>query len=306
MCDLDPILTVSATDRSRFRTKGELMLRPSTTTATEHLAATTWWAREATRLLVAEREQEPLELLSRRRPEVTLSEAYRVQHRGVALRVQAGARVVGHKVGLTSAAMQRQFGIDEPDSGVLLDDMALAADDVLRLEKLIAPRVEAEIAFRLGADLEAADLAGADRHGAYGGLDQVRSAIAEAFLAVEIIDSRYRLPGITVSDSVADNAACARFVLGEAVALPGWDLGAEELTLSVGGGFRARGPGRAVLGNPLRSVAWLADRLARVGGRLAAGDVVLAGAVHASVVLHPGDTVTVSSPRLPGVRVDAA
>jgi len=287
----------------------EPMVNPSLTRTPADgsgLASLTWWGQEATRLVVAERERESIELLSCRGPGVTLAEAYRVQRRGVALRLQIGARLMGHKVGLTSVAMQRQFGIDEPDSGVLLDDMEIADGGLLRWDELIAPRVEAEIAFRLGADLDAADLPDTDLPGSDRRLDQVRAAVAEVFLAAEVIDSRYRLPGITVVDSVADNAACARVVLGQPVALPGWDLRDEELTLSSASEVRGCGAGRAVLGDPLRSVVWLADRLAEVGGRLVAGEVILAGAVHASVVMRQGETVTVSSPRLPGVRLDVA
>ncbi|MGW5679853.1 2-keto-4-pentenoate hydratase [Streptomyces sp. NPDC003860] len=256
------------------------------------VAAQGWWVREAERLLFAERARVPLELLSRRRPGIALEDAYRVQRAGAALREGSGARVVGHKVGLTSRAMQEQAGIDEPDSGVLLDVMAVPDGGTVRMGELMAPRVEAEIAFRLGTRLSGTGVEEAEAW----------AAVAEVFLALEVIDSRFPLAGITLADSVADNAACARFVLGGGVA-PLADLSAEELVLRVDGAQEEGGRGWAVLGDPVRSLVWLARRLAFWGEELAPGDVVLAGAVHSSVPLRPGTTVSASSPRLPAVSV---
>ncbi|KNE83317.1 2-hydroxypenta-2,4-dienoate hydratase [Streptomyces fradiae] len=248
-----------------------------------------WWDSEARRLHSAETTRQPVSLLSYRQPEISLDEAYRIQWHGTALRVADGARVVGHKVGLTSASMQEQFGIDQPDSGLLLDYMAVQEDGELRLGDLVAPRVEGELAFRLGTDLIGADVSE----------KAIRHAVASTFLALEVIDSRYGFEGLTLADSVADNAACGRFVLGAAVAGLVPELGAEHLTLTVDGAAAASGFGRAILGDPLRSVAWLVHRLAAFGTGLRAGDVVLAGAVHASLPLSAGQTVAVGSPRLP-------
>ncbi|WP_367435241.1 2-keto-4-pentenoate hydratase [Streptomyces celluloflavus] len=248
-----------------------------------------WKYEEARRLRSAETTRQPVSLLSHRQPQISLDDAYRIQWHGAALRVADGARVVGHKVGLTSAAMQEQFGIDQPDSGLLLDYMAVKEDRELCLGDLVAPRVEGELAFRLGTDLSGADV----------GEKAIRDAVADTFLALEVIDSRYGFEGLTLADSVADNAACGRFVLGAAV--PGLvpELGGEHLTLTVDGVVAASGFGRAILGDPIRSVAWLVHRLAAVGTGLRAGDVVLAGAVHASLPLGAGQTVAVGSPRLP-------
>jgi 2-keto-4-pentenoate hydratase len=256
-------------------------------------SASPWWMEEADRLYLAERGRVPVELLSRRRPGLTLEDAYRVQWCGAALRVRERARVVGHKVGLTSEAMQQQVGIHEPDSGILLDSMSVAPSGVLRAAELLSPRIEAEIAFRFGSNLRGANV---DE-------DDARAAVADVFLALEIIDTRYALQGITLADSVADNAACARFVLGDAVPMPTWDLRAEQLTVSSGGRPIAEGEGRAILGDPIRSVTWLTRRLAAFGAGLTTGDVVLAGAVHASIPLPGGGTVSVSSPHLPTVNL---
>jgi 2-keto-4-pentenoate hydratase len=218
-----------------------------------------------------------------------LDDAYRIQWCGAALRAAHGARMVGHKVGLTSAAMQEQFGIDQPDSGLLLDYMAVETEGELCLSDLVAPRVEGEIAFRLGKDVAGADVT----EGA------IRDAITGTFLALEVIDSRYGFEGLTLVDSVADNAACGRFVLGAPVAGLVPELVDELLTLTVDGVVAASGFGRAILGDPIRSAAWLVQQLARFGAGLRAGDVVLAGAVHASLPLAAGQTVAVGSLRLP-------
>ncbi|MFJ4689430.1 2-keto-4-pentenoate hydratase [Streptomyces sp. NPDC088789] len=219
---------------------------------------------------------------------MTVEDAYEVQWYGAALRVREGARVIGHKVGLTSAAMQEQFGIGEPDSGLLLDRMVVGPGEELPVGGLLAPRVEAEIAFRLGADVRGGET----------GEEAVRNAVAETFLALEVIDSRYGLSALTLADSVADNAACARIALGRPVAGVPEGLAGEFLTVRVDGAVAASGYGREVLGDPVRSLCWLVRRLGSVGAGLRAGDVVLAGAVHASLALDAGQRVTVSSPRL--------
>jgi 2-keto-4-pentenoate hydratase len=255
-----------------------------------------WQMEEAERLYRVERSGRPDILLSRRRQGLTLEDAYRVQWCGAALRVGQGARVLGHKVGLTSAAMQQQVGIDEPDSGILLDYMAVADGGVVRAADLLSPRVEAELAFRLGSDLYGVDVAE----------DDVREVVSEVCLALEVIDSRFDLRGITLADSVADNAACARFVLGNALPIEGPDLRDEQLTVRVGTRVVGSGQGREILGDPIRSVVWLTRRLAAFGSGLKAGDVVLAGAVHASVPLPPGETVSASSPHLGPVCLHVA
>ncbi|MBV9143596.1 MAG: hypothetical protein JO115_22225 [Pseudonocardiales bacterium] len=255
-----------------------------------------WQMDEAQRLYHAERCRVPEALVSCRRNGLALEDAYRVQWCGVALRVREGARVLGHKVGLTSQAMQHQVGIDTPDSGILLDYMVVAPGEALRAAELLSPRIEAEIAFRLGRDLCGADVVE----------DAARGAVAEVFLALEVIDSRFHLEGITLADSVADNAGCARFVLGDAVPMPSWDLRAERLIVCSGVTPVAVGEGRDVFGDPIRSIVWLARRLADFGAGLKAGDVVLAGAVHESIPVPAGKTVSVSSPRLPPVNLHVA
>jgi 2-keto-4-pentenoate hydratase len=254
-----------------------------------------WIDQEATGLLAAERSRVPVPLLTARRPGLTVEDAYRVQAAIVRRRLSDGARIVGHKVGATSAAMQQQMGVDEPDSGVLFEDMAVADGGELSRGGFLNPRVEAEIAFRLGRDLQGPDV----------DVEAARCAVSQVCLALEVIDTRFTADWrITLADSVADSASCARFVVGAMVSPdPAWDLGAEQLTLHIGGTPVATGEGRAVLGHPLHPLVWLVRRLHGLGAGLRAGDLVLAGAVHASIPLQAGTYIRLTSPHLPSVRL---
>ncbi|BAJ28191.1 MULTISPECIES: fumarylacetoacetate hydrolase family protein [Kitasatospora] len=234
----------------------------------------------------------PTQAMARQVPGLDLDLAYRIQQHGIGLRLTAGGRPVGHKIGLTSAAMQRQMGVSEPDSGVLLADMQVPLGGDLLMGRLLAPRVEAEIAVRLGADLA----------GPHVDLAAVRAAVSEVFLALEVIDTRYGDWQITLEDSVADNASAARFVTGPPVVADRLaDLGAERIEVHIDDALASTGYGRDVLGDPLRPLVWLAQRLTALGSGLSAGDVVLPGSVHASIPLQPGTTVRASSPHLPPV-----
>ncbi|MFE9559309.1 2-keto-4-pentenoate hydratase [Streptomyces sp. NPDC006692] len=252
------------------------------------------WAQGASAaLLAAEQTRVPVRSLSERRGELALEDAYLVQAAGIARRIAGGARVIGHKAGVTSRAMQEQMGVNEPDSGVLLDDMLLPSGSNLARSELMQPRVEAEIAFWLGRDLAGPV-----------GLEDARRAVASVCLALEVIDTRFSGWQITVADSIADNASCARVAVGPALSLdPDMDLAAEPLVVSVDGAAVATGEGRAVLGHPLRALLWLADRSARFGAGLKAGDLVLAGSVHASLPLAADSTVRAHSPHLPPVEL---
>lgn len=189
------------------------------------------------------------------------------------------------------------MGVDEPDSGVLLDDMVLPSGSELLVGELMNPRVEAEIAFRLGRDLQGPDV----------DVEAARRTVSDVFLALEVIDTRFTENWrIALADSVADNASSARVATGAMVPLdPAWDLGAEELVVSIDGVSVATGEGRAVLGDPLKVLIWLTRRLSGLGAGLKAGDLVLAGAVHASLPLEAGTKVRVTSAKLPVVHLRA-
>lgn len=216
------------------------------------------------------------------RPELSLDEAYLVQRVNIQRRTQHGERLAGHKVGLTSLAMQRQLGVDQPDFGVITDRMVISDGASVCLDELIAPRLEAEFAFQFGADLPAAP-----------SVEQLVAGLSGIAVALEVIDSRVADWRISLVDTVADNASSARvvygdFVPGTAVALSA--LPATIITLARDGEDLVSGPGSAVLGDPLLALHWLSTAIGEYGDRFRAGDVVLAGAVAAAVPLTPGST----------------
>ncbi|MFC7872026.1 2-keto-4-pentenoate hydratase [[Kitasatospora] papulosa] len=244
-------------------------------------------------LSAAARTRAPIRLLSERFADLTLEDAYRIQQIGTAMRVSAGDRVAGHKLGLTSVAMQEQMGIDEPDSGVVLDSMLGVSGCALPAADFMSPRIETEIAFRLGEDLSGP----ANVH-------RIGAALAEVFLAFEVLDTVYTSWGLTLVDSIADNAACAGVITGSPVPFtPDLDLATEQVTVQANGTAAATGTGRDILGNPLEALVWLTHRLPMLGTTLRAGDIVLAGSVHASLPLTPGTDFRATSTRLPAVNL---
>jgi 2-keto-4-pentenoate hydratase len=209
--------------------------------------------------------------------------AYEVQSRLTARRQERGARPVGRKIGLTSPAVQRQLGVDRPDFGMLFDDMAVPEGGVVPTDLLLQPKVEGELAFRLGADLD----------GPISG-DAVRAAIATAHAAIEIVDSRIAGWDISIVDTVADNASSGMFVVARTgVPLTGTNPADVEMTLSLNGRVASTGSGRACLGDPLLAVEWLARTAAEYGAPLRAGEIILSGALGPMVVPDAGDQIRV-------------
>jgi 2-keto-4-pentenoate hydratase len=207
--------------------------------------------------------------------------AYAVQRAGIARRVEAGATIVGRKVGLTSPAVQAQLGVDQPDFGVLLDDMAHLDGAAISMEGLLQPKVEAEVAFVLGADLADGDLDDA----------QVRAAVAQVLPALEIVDSRIAGWDITFPDTVADNGSSARYVLGaRPKTLDEVEPVEVEMSMTRNGEIVSTGNGAACLGDPLHALAWLARTARDLGEPLRAGQVVLSGALGPMVAVAAGDT----------------
>ncbi len=210
--------------------------------------------------------------------------AYRVQQRIINARVRVGAAVVGRKIGLTSQAVQSQVGVDQPDFGVLLDDMHFTSGAVIPSSVLLQPRAEVEVAFVLATDLDGAS-----------DLDAVRSAIAYASPAIEVVDSRVRDWDIRITDTVADNASSGVFVVGDArVALRDFEPRDVTMTLLRDGVEVSTGAGVACLGDPLNAVAWLANTAAKYGSPLRAGDIILSGALGPLAPVEPGQTLTAS------------
>lgn len=212
-----------------------------------------------------------------------LASAYAVQQINVDARVANGERLVGRKIGLTSLAVQKQLGVDQPDFGALFASMAYCDGQPVPLSRLIQPKVEAEIALVLDRDLTHEQHTFAD----------VVSATAYALAAIEVVDSRIANWDIRFVDTVADNASSALFVLGSRpVPLGALDLTACAMTLSRDGEVLSRGNGAACLGNPLNAAVWLANRMVQLGTPLRAGDVVLTGALGPMVaVTEPGGYV---------------
>ncbi|MFD4985228.1 2-keto-4-pentenoate hydratase [Streptomyces sp. NPDC058374] len=212
-----------------------------------------------------------------------IAAAYAVQQRLAQDRLSRGARVVGRKIGLTSAAVQRQVGVDRPDFGVLFDGMDMSSQaGAVPSERLLQPRVEAEIAFVLGADLDLEDL----------DLRRVRAAVDHARAALEIVDSRIEGWDIAITDTVADNASCGLFVLGaERVPLHRFEPREATMTMSLDGREVSTGNGAACLGDPLEALLWLARTAREFGEPLRAGQVVLSGALGPLVPVGPGAAV---------------
>jgi 2-keto-4-pentenoate hydratase len=190
------------------------------------------------------------------------------------------ARVIGRKIGLTSVAVQRQFGVARPDFGVLFADMALASGEPASLDRFLQPRVEAEIAFVLGKDLTEPGATVAD----------VLRATEFVLAAIEIVDSRIAGWDISITDTVADNASSGGLVLGTMpVPLAGLDLAQAGMVIEHGGEPVSVGAGEACMGSPVTAVAWLAREVARRGAPLRAGEIVLSGALGPMVaVTAPG------------------
>lgn len=208
--------------------------------------------------------------------------AYAVQEINTRYWEALGRRIVGRKAGLTAEAVQKQLGVDQPDFGVLFDDMRVADGGNLDPARCIQAKAEAEIAFVLGADLPSPDSTPAE----------VAAAVARVHAAIEIVDSRIADWKITFADTVADNGSSAFFVLADAgKPLAGLDLVGAAMTMTVNGEVASTGIGAAVMGNPLNAAAWLARTLAERGEPLKAGDVLLAGALGPMVTLAPGDAV---------------
>lgn len=220
--------------------------------------------------------------------------AYRVQSINAELWQAAGRRVVGRKIGLTSKAVQAQLGVDQPDFGVLFDDMAIADGGRLPAAAVLQPKVEAEVALVLAHDLWNPEAAPED----------VAAATDHAVAAIEIVDSRIADWKITFADTVADNGSSAFFVLGhERKPLAGLDLYSCGMVLEVNGTIASLGTGAACLGHPLNAAAWLARTLARAGVALKADDILLTGALGPMVTLKPGDEVVARVGGLGSARV---
>jgi 2-keto-4-pentenoate hydratase len=236
-------------------------------------------AEAAARLADAARTRIPIAPLTQSLGDLSAQDAYAIQRYGIDARIAGGARLVGHKIGLTAVSVQQQLGVDSPDYGALLDDMLLPNGAAIPRDSLLAPRVEVEVAFILGAPLAGPGVTATD----------VQAATSYVAAAIEVVDSRIGDWRITLEDTVADNASSAALLLGPSVVPEGLDLAALGARLLRGGELVETGSTAAVLGDPRRAVAWLVNALGALGTTLEAGQIVLSGAATRMVDARSGD-----------------
>jgi len=226
-----------------------------------------------------------------------LETAYAVQEINTQRRLAEGARLVGRKVGITSVATRKQYGATEPDYGMLFDDMALFDNGEVPAKKLIHPKVEGEVAFVLGRDIDNVSPTPAE----------LLRAIDFAVAAIEIVDSRVQNWDLRILDAIADSAGAAMFVLGaQPRRLKDFDLIHCGMVMERGGDPVVTGTAGNVMGNPLRSALWVAGASARAGHPLKAGDTILSGALGPMTPAAPGDSFEARISGLGLVRVSFA
>jgi 2-keto-4-pentenoate hydratase len=234
----------------------------------------------AAELAQAERSREPISPLTSAHPDIDVVDAYEIQLINIRQRVAEGARILGHKVGLSSLAMQQMMGVDEPDYGHLLDEMQVFEDVPVPAGRYLYPRVEVEVGFILSADLPGAGCTE----------DDVLAATEALVPSIELIDTRITDWKIALCDTIADNASSAGYVLGAARVAPAdIDVKAIDAVLTRNGEVIAEGRSDAVLGNPVTAVAWLARKVESFGVRLRKGDVVLPGSCTKAIDARAGD-----------------
>ncbi|MCL2316876.1 MAG: 2-oxo-hepta-3-ene-1,7-dioic acid hydratase [Actinomycetia bacterium] len=238
----------------------------------------------ADELAGAERDRSMVPLLTARYPSMTVEDSYAVQKEWRRRGIVAGRRLVGHKIGLTSKAMQAATGITEPDYGTIFADMVYENGAVIEHAQYSNVRIEVELAFVLGQPLAGPDVT----------LFDVLTATTYVTPALEILSSRIEMAGRTIVDTISDNAALGAMVVGGTPAAP------DAVDLRWVGALAYRnetieetGVAAGVLNHPAMGVAWLANKLAQHGDRLEAGEIVLAGSFTRPMWVYAGDTVMV-------------
>ena len=235
-----------------------------------------------------------LEPLTSRHPDITIDDAYAIQQKMLARRLAAGEKVVGKKIGVTSQAVMNMLGVFQPDFGWLTDGMVYNEGQAIPANTLIQPKAEGEIAFVLKKTLKGPGITAAD----------VLAATEGVMACFEIVDSRIRDWKIKIQDTVADNASCGVFVLGDRLVDPrDVDLATVGMVLEKNGDIVATGAGAAALGHPANAVAWLANTLGAHGIALEAGEVVLSGSLGIMVPVAAGDNLRVTMGGIGGCSV---
>jgi 2-keto-4-pentenoate hydratase len=209
-----------------------------------------------------------------------LNAAYAVQQLNTQLRIDSGAKVVGHKIGLTAPVVQQQLGVDQPDFGLLWDDKEISNGGHISVSDLMQPKAEAEIAFVLGKDLDSENLS----------REVLVDAIDYALVSIEIVGSRIENWDIKITDTIADNASASHWVVGnQRTKLKNLDLVNCKMTMKQNGQMVSEGEGRNCLGSPLNALEWLARKMASMGEPLRSGDLILTGALGPMVPINAED-----------------
>ncbi|MBL8453289.1 MAG: 2-oxopent-4-enoate hydratase [Zoogloea sp.] len=236
----------------------------------------------------------PVAPLTDREPGITLDDAYRIQLRMIQRRVDAGETIIGKKIGVTSKVVMDMLKVNQPDFGQMTSGMVFNEGEAIRVDSMIAPRAEAEVAFILKHDLEGPGVTAAD----------VLRATECVLPCFEIVDSRIQDWKIRIQDTVADNASCGVLTLGGVRRSPrDLDLALAGMVLEKNGELISTSTGAAVQGSPVNAVAWLANTLGRLGIGLKAGEVILSGSQSPLVPVKAGDSLSCAVGGLGGTTV---
>lgn len=245
-------------------------------------------------LFAAFENAEVVEPLTDRYPDITIENAYDIQQRFIKRRLERGEKIIGKKIGVTSQAVMDMLGVNQPDFGQLTDRMVVNQGESIAMSGLIQPKAEGEIAFVLKRDLSGPGVTVAD----------VLSATEGVMACFEIVDSRIRDWKIRIQDTVADNASCGVFVLGDRlVDHRDLDLFTTGMVLEKNGRIVGTGAGAATMGSPAIAVAWLANTLGELGMSLKAGEAILSGALSAMVPVTAGDNLRMTLAGIGGCSV---
>jgi 2-oxopent-4-enoate/cis-2-oxohex-4-enoate hydratase len=226
--------------------------------------------------------------------DISIEDAYHIQQQMLSRRLEKGERVIGKKIGVTSKPVMNLLGVHQPDFGYLLDGMVYNEGESIAMDTLIQPKAEGEIAFLLKKDLQGPGVTAAD----------VLAATEGVMACFEIVDSRITDWKIKIQDTVADNASCGVFVLGDQlVDIANVDLGLCGMVLEKNGEIVVTGAGAATMGHPVNAMVWLANTLGNLGIALKAGDIVLSGAMGAMVPVVKGDNLRMTIGGIGGCSV---
>lgn len=249
---------------------------------------------KAKALYEARRTRTPIAPFTDADPTLGMADGYAIQQELVRLLLADGDRVIGYKVGLTSVPMQKMIGVDSPDYGPVLASTVYPDGGTVSLADFIAPKVEAEIIFTLGAPLRGPGVT----------VETARAAIAGAQAGMEIVDSRIADWRIKLADTVADLASNGAMAAAErSVPIDEFDPRLTGMVMTRNGDLVDTAAGAAALGDPVAVVAWLANTLGEHGVTLEPGHLIMTGALHAAVPLSPGDVFTAEFDRLGAITI---